>query len=252
MSGHSKWAGIKHQKAITDKRRGKLFTKLANSIAVAVKEGKSADAAANPRLRDAVTAAKDANMPGENIKRAIERGSGKGSIESFEIIYEGYGPGGVAVMAEALTDNKNRTAGEIRSIFTKNGGKLGTAGSVAWMFETRGVIKLEKEETDVTMLKAIDAGAHDVEEDATGVLAYTDPAFVKSVADKCAELGLKIISSGIEKIPKQSVVLDDEATAKAVIKFMEALEDQEDITATSANFDITPEVTEKMTAELSS
>lgn len=248
MSGHSKWAGIKHQKAITDKRRGKIFTKLANNIAVAVKEGHSDDPSASPRLRDAIAAAKDANMPGENIKRAIERGAGKGGGESFEIIYEGYGPAGVAVMAEAITDNKNRTAGEIRSVFTKNNGKLGGPGSVSWMFESRGVIKLEKGDVDSTMLQVIDAGAQDVEEDATGVLAYTDPTKLSEVSAKCEELGLKPISKGIEMIPKQSVVVGDESEARAIIKFMEALEDQDDVAATYANFDITPEVTEKLTA----
>lgn len=246
MSGHSKWHSIKHKKAATDAKRGKIFTQHANLITIAARKG--GDPEMNPGLRLAIDNAKKANVPNNNIDRAIKRGTGelKGEAEIAEITYEGYGPAGTAVIVECLTDNKNRTYTNIRTIFNKKGGNLGSSGSVAWMFERKGVITVEaKENTDEIELAAIEAGAEDIKVEGDLVEIHTDPSNLNEVNDKLKAQNIEIESAESLLVPKDSVKIENEEEAKKVLDFMEALEDDEDVSNVSSNFDISDELMEK-------
>jgi YebC/PmpR family DNA-binding regulatory protein len=241
MSGHSKWANIKHKKARTDAKRGRTFTKLVKEIMIAAKMGGS-EVSGNPRLRTAVDKAKSDNLPADNIARAIKKGAGELEGVSYEEgVYEGYGPGGVAVIVEFMTDNKNRTASDVRHAFTKYGGSLGTSGSVAWMFEKKGLFLFDLDSIveDELMEAALEAGADDVEtntEDKVYEVA-TDLTEFHKVKDAFDEAGLKYQSADITMIPKDTVKIDGKK-AGSVFKLLEGLEDLDDVQEVYANFDI--------------
>jgi len=244
MSGHSKWSTIKRQKGVTDAKRGALFTKVAREISVAARQG-GGDPDANYRLRLAVEKARSVNMPSDNIKRTIDKAVGGGEAEQYEeIVYEGYGPGGVAVLVEAATDNRNRTAAEVRSIFTKAGGQLAGSGAVAWQFEPRGLIAVNRDggiDADEVALTAIDAGAEDVDtDDPESIGIYTSPADLERVRKALDGAGVAVDSAENTMVAKQTVELDS-ARARQALRLVELLEDLEDVQRVTANFDI-PEV----------
>jgi YebC/PmpR family DNA-binding regulatory protein len=242
MSGHSKWSTIKRQKGAADAKRGQLFTKLGREIAIAARDG--ADPAANSRLRLAVQRARDANMPHDTIKRAIERGSGGGEGASYqEISYEGYGPNGVAILVDVMTDNRNRTAAEVRSVFSRNGGNLGESGSVRWLFDEKGVIALDASgrDTDEIALVAIDAGADDIQVDDGAVEVYTDPAAVEDIRAALEARGIEVTSSEITRVPKTTVPLDEEA-AQQTMRLIERLEELDDVQQVYSNSEVSDEV----------
>jgi YebC/PmpR family DNA-binding regulatory protein len=244
MSGHSKWSTIKRQKGANDAKRGALFTKVAREISVAARQG-GGDPEANYRLRLAIEKARSVNMPADNIKRTIEKATGGGEAEQFEeIVYEGYGPGGVAVLVEAATDNRNRTAAEVRSIFTKTGGQLAGHGAVAWQFEPRGLITIARNgvDADEVALAAIDAGADDVDTDAADAIEiYTDPGHLEAIRKALEETGVAVESAESTMIAKQTVELDS-AKARQALRLVEMLEDLDDVQRVSANFDIPEDV----------
>jgi len=245
MSGHSKWAGIKHKKALVDAKKGKLFSKLARAITVAAREG-GGDPENNAALAQAIVKAKDANMPSENIERAIKKGIGAGSeAESYQhLTYEGYGPSGVAVYVTALSDNRNRTAADIRHIFDRGGGKLGSDGSVSWMFERKGVIFVDKTACDEEqlMLVAIEAGAEDVLSEGDAYEIRCAVADFMSVRKKLEEAGIPYSSAELTMIPKTTVSIEDEAEARKTLRLLDALEDYDDVQEVYANFDIPDDV----------
>ncbi len=251
MSGHSKWSTIKHGKAITDARRGTLFTKLAKEIIVAARQGDS-DPDTNFRLRMAVQRAKDNNMPGDSIERAIKRGSGEGSgrDQMVEVVYEGYGPGGTAILLQALTDNRNRTVSDVRSTFSRIGGNMASAGAVAWQFEQKGVIVAEAgpEEAEELALAAIDAGADDFDTDDNTLHAYCSPQLLEGIRTTLAEHGASIASSELSMVPKSTVALDD-ATARRTLKLLDQLEELDDIQSVFSNADFPDEVLEQYRTE---
>lgn len=238
MAGHSKWANIKHKKAKMDAQKGKIYTRFSKLIIVAVREG-GPDPNTNSRLRDAIEKAKQANMPNDNIERAIKRGSGElggGNIE--EIIYEGYGPGGVAIMVDATTDNRNRTAGEMRHLFDKYGGNLGESGCVAWMFEKKGLILIEKKDdidVDNIMMLAIDSGADDVEESEDAIEITTTVENFEPVKNSLKNNGIQIFSAEISYIPNSTVSVA-EAESEKVEKLLEALEEHDDVQNVYTNY----------------
>jgi YebC/PmpR family DNA-binding regulatory protein len=243
MSGHSKWSTIKRQKGANDAKRGAIFTKVAREIIIAARMG-GPDPDANYRLRLAVEKARSVNMPSDNIKRAIERGSGGGEAVTYEeIVYEGYGPGGIAVLVETQTDNKNRTAAEVRSIFTKSGGQLAGSGAVAWQFEQRGVISVPRAgaDADEVALVAIDAGASDIDTDADPIEVYTEPGDLEAVRRSLEGAGVKVESAEIAMIAKNTVELDAHR-ARQALRLVELLEDLDDVQRVTANFDIPEEV----------
>jgi YebC/PmpR family DNA-binding regulatory protein len=244
MSGHSKWSTIKRQKGVTDAKRGALFTKVAREISVAARQG-GGDPDANYRLRLAIEKARAVNMPSDNIKRTIDKATGGGEAEQFEeIIYEGYGPGGVAVLVEAATDNRNRTAAEVRSIFTKTGGQLAGSGAVAWQFEPRGLIAVARGglDPDEVALTAIDAGADDVDtEDPETIEIYTTPGDLERVRLALDGAGVPVESAENAMIAKQTVELDS-ARARQALRLVELLEDLDDVQRVTANFDIPEDV----------
>ena len=244
MSGHSKWSTIKRKKGAQDARRGALFSKLSRAITVAAREG-GGDPEMNPALHLAVHKARDANMPNDNIQRAIDKGTGThGEAESFERInYEGYAPGGVAVMVEVLTDNRNRAASDVRYIFSKHGGKLGTSGSVTYLFERKGVILVPKEEVDEDELMelALEAGAEDVETTESDYRIITAPEDFAAVRDSLREAGVVFENTEITMQPQNSIELDA-ATAKQTLRLIDALEENDDVQEVYANFDISDEV----------
>jgi YebC/PmpR family DNA-binding regulatory protein len=247
MAGHSKWAGIKHKKAIVDARRGKLFTKLARAITVAAKEG-GGDIEGNPALALAVQKARDASMPKDNIERAIAKGTGEGAdADALEaVMYEGYGPGGVAILVEALTDNRNRTGSEIRHLFNKHGGNLGEPGSVAYLFDKKGVVVVDGERYgEDDLMPAVDAGAEDIQMDADVFEVLTDPADLAAVRAALEEAGVEVDESQVAQRPKSLVPLD-EAGAVKLMKLIDALEDQDDVDAVHANFDVDAEILERV------
>jgi YebC/PmpR family DNA-binding regulatory protein len=251
MSGHSKWSTIKRQKGANDAKRGALFTKLAREIITAARQG-GGDAETNYRLRMAVEKARANSMPADNIKRAIERATGAGAdAEQYEeITYEGLGPANVAVIVAAMTDNRNRTASEIRSAFNKAGGALST---VAWQFEPRGVIslRLDGHDPDEVTLAAIDAGAADVGTPDGGVIIVaTDPADLETVRSSLSAAGYEAESAELSMEPTTTVEITDEKTAKAVLQFMERLEDLDDVQNVYANFDIPAELMEQLEAQV--
>lgn len=238
MAGHSKWANIKHKKAKMDAQKGKIYTRFSKLIIVAVREG-GPDPNTNSRLRDAIEKAKQANMPNDNIERAIKRGSGElggGNIE--EIIYEGYGPGGVAIMVDATTDNRNRTAGEMRHLFDKYGGNLGESGCVAWMFEKKGLILIEKKDdidVDNIMMLAIDSGADDVEESEDAIEITTTVENFEPVKNSLKNNGIQFFSAEISYIPNSTVSVA-EAESEKVEKLLEALEEHDDVQNVYTNY----------------
>ena len=244
MSGHSKWSQIKRQKGAADTRRGAMFTKVTREIVIAAREG-GPDPDGNYKLRLAVEKARAINMPQENIRRAIERATGPGEAERFEeIAYEGYGAGGVAILVETATGNRNRTAADIRSIFSKHGGQLAGAGSVAWQFEPRGVISAspEGQAADDIALLAIDAGATDVDTDADTVLEiYTEPADLERVRAELERAGVRVESAEISMIAKVPMSIDP-TRARQNLRLIEALEEQDDVQRVTANFDIPEDV----------
>ena len=245
MSGHSKWSTIKRQKGVTDAKRGALFTKVAREISVAARQG-GGDPDANYRLRLAVEKARSVNMPSDNIKRTIDKAVGGGEAEQYEeIVYEGYGPGGVAVLVEAATDNRNRTAAEVRSIFTKAGGQLAGSGAVAWQFEPRGLIAIARDagvDVDEVALAAIDAGAEDVDtDDPESIGIYTSPADLERVRKALDGAGVAVDSAENTMVAKQTVELDS-AKARQALRLVELLEDLEDVQRVTANFDIPEDV----------
>jgi YebC/PmpR family DNA-binding regulatory protein len=243
MSGHSKWSSIRHKKAATDAKRGKIFTKLIKEITVAARMG-GGDPDANPRLRTAIAAAKNENMPKDNIERAIKKGTGDLEGVSYdESVYEGYGPGGAAIMVESLTDNKNRAVADIRHIFNKHGGNLGSGGCVAWMFETKGYFNFAKDavEEEKLMETAIDAGAEDVREDETSFEVITAPEDFEAVKKAIDAASLPCIAAEITKLPQSTTYLNG-AEAEKMIRLMEALEDCEDVQKVYTNADIPEEL----------
>ncbi len=247
MSGHSKWASIKHKKAITDSRRGKLFSKLIKEITVSARQGDGVPET-NPRLRVAIERAKAANMPNDNIDRAIKRGTGELPGVSYEeLIYEGYGPGKVAMIIEILTDNKNRTATEIRHIFSKAGGNLGASGCVAWMFQKRGIIAVPKKsilEEELIEI-ALDAGAEDVRTTEDSYEVLTLPQNFEKVKAKFDEKNIKYTLADIVMDPHTTVKLE-EKEAEQILKLVDALEEHDDVQNVYANFDISNEILEKL------
>ncbi|HHV44497.1 MAG TPA: YebC/PmpR family DNA-binding transcriptional regulator [Firmicutes bacterium] len=243
MAGHSKWANIKHKKQKEDKLRGKLFGKLTREIIVAAKEG-GGDINANFRLRTAVERARAANMPMDNIERAIKRGTGELDGANYEeFTYEGYGPAGVAILMNIATDNRNRTAGEIRHILDKHGGNLGESGCVSWMFSQKGELAVAKEgvDEDELMLAAVEAGAEDVETDDEEFLVYTAPGDLQKVKEALAEAGYVVSRAEVTMIPSNYVELNKEE-AERVLKLMDVLEEHDDVQAVYANFDIPEEI----------
>ena len=239
MSGHSKWHTIKHKKGAADAKRGKLFTRLIKELTVAARVG-GGDPDTNPRLRTVIADAKAANMPAENIKRAIRRGTGEEEgVHYEEVTYEGYGPGGAAVLVETLTDNKNRTVGEIRHTFTKFGGNLGEANSVGWMFEKRGVITVDKQKTseEALMAAVLDAGADDMKDDGSAweIVSPTDKH--SAVVEAVKALGIEPETAEIAMVPQNYIKLEGRP-AQQMLKLMEALEDHDDTQHVWSNFDV--------------
>ncbi len=247
MSGHSKWATIKHKKGKTDARRGKLFSKLSRAITVAAREG-GTDPAMNIALANAIEKAKAESMPKDNIERAIQRGGGGAEGEQYEsIVYEGYGPAGVAMIVEVLTDNRNRSAAEVRNIFSKHGGQLAQPGAVAWGFERRGSITIDGSRfaEDDIMTAAIDAGAEDVLQDGDAFQVLTEPSDFAAVRDAIIAAGIEIDNADLTMVPKNTVKLE-ENDARKTMKIMDALEDSDDVQEVYANFDIPEDVLEAL------
>jgi YebC/PmpR family DNA-binding regulatory protein len=251
VSGHSKWSTIKHKKGAADAKRGKLFTKLSKAIIVAAKEG-GPDPTANLSLQNAVEKAKSYSMPKDTIERAIARGAGTDAdAAAYEtIVYEGYGPDGVAVLVEALTDNRNRTASDVRHTFAKHGGNLGTTGAVAWLFERRGVVLVDAEsvDEDELTLAAAEGGADDVELDGTVFQVSSAPEALSAVRDAIEAAGIEVQSAELTMIPKTTVEVAEEAAAKKLIRLIEELEDNDDVQDVSANFDIPELILEAVSA----
>ncbi len=250
MSGHSKWSTIKHKKAAKDAKRGKIFTKLIREITVAARMGNSGDPAFNPRLRTAILAAKAASMPAENIERAIKKGLGEGGGASYEdAMYEGYGPGGVAVMVRALTDNKNRTVAEIRNLFTRHGGSLGEAGCVGWMFQRRGVLVVDASSIseEALMEAALEAGGEDVTESQGSFEVTTPPEAFEAVREALEKAGARIQSAEVTMVPVSTVPVRG-AEAQQLLKLLEALEDHDDVQGVSANADLDEDEIAQMSA----
>lgn len=247
MSGHSKWHNIAAKKTAEDKKRGKIFSKLIREITIAAKQS-GGDPETNPRLRLAIERAREANMPSENIKKAIQRGTGELEGERYEeIIYEGYGPGSVAIYIEASTDNRNRTTAEIRKIFNEHGGSLGESGCVSWMFERKGEIKVDPKplSDDELLLLAAELGAEDVRRDGEDIFVYTSPQDLFKIKTKLEENGIKVISSDFTMIPKNSVKLEGDK-AEQLLTLINELEDHDDVQKVYANFDISDEEMERI------
>jgi YebC/PmpR family DNA-binding regulatory protein len=241
VSGHSKWSSIKHKKGAADIKRGKLFSKLSRAIIVAAKEG-GGDPDGNLALQNAVEKARSYSMPKDNIERAIAKGTGEGAGGMvFEtVVYEGYGPGGVAIIAEALTENRNRTAAEVRHTFAKHGGNLGTDGSVNWMFERRGVVLVPADgvDEDALMLAAAEGGADDVEGDGSSFEVTSAPEALREVRQAIEDAGFQVESAELTLLPKTTVEIAEESVARTLVKLVEALEELDDVQEVYANFDI--------------
>jgi YebC/PmpR family DNA-binding regulatory protein len=249
MSGHSKWSSIKHKKALKDARRGKLFTKLIKEITVAARMG-GGDVNANPRLRTAVIAARQNSMPTDNIERAIKKGAGElEGVTYDEVTYEAYGPGGVAILVQALTDNRNRTVAELRSILQKHGGNLGSAGAVAWMFQKRGLITVDRAgvDEDRVMEVALEGGAEDVREAGDLLEILTAPERFEAVKTALEQAGVPIGSAEVTMMPQSSVSISGK-NAEHMVRLLEALEDHDDVQSVSSNMDIAAEELERLSA----
>lgn len=248
MSGHSKWSTIKRKKGAIDAKRGKIFTRLIKEITVAARSG-GGDPEGNPRLRSAIATAKTENMPKDNIARAIKKGTGEIAGEVYdEIMYEGYGPGGVAILVECLTDNRNRTVADVRHYFAKNNGNLGESGCVAYMFDKKGLILVDKTtiDEDDLMDKALEAGAEDVVDDDNVFQVLTAPEDFETVRAALEEQGVEFLEASVSMIPKNVIELADEKTAKQLMRLLENLEDNDDVQKVHANFDIPEEIMEKI------
>ena len=242
MSGHSKWSTIKHKKGAADAKRGRIFTRLIKEITIAARMG-GGSPEHNPRLRSAIAEAKANNMPASNIDRAIKKGTGElEGISYEEVTYEGYGPGGVAILLEAITDNKNRTTGEIRKIFSKGNGNLGEQNCVGWMFDAKGLIVISKGAVSEEKLMevALDAGAEDIEDEEDTFQVVTDPGSFQGVKDALAQAGVLMVSAKLDKIPQNTVRVEGKDAAQ-VLKLAEALEEHDDVQNVYANFDIDPD-----------
>lgn len=249
MSGHSKWSTIKRKKEAEDIKRGKEFSKLSRAISIAAKTGGSPDPEANPKLRVAIDQAKAANMPKDNIERAIQRAVG-GDADLEEIKYEGFAPDGVGVIVEAATDNKNRTAQEIKNIFERRGGSLAGPGSVSFNFEPKGLIVVEKKgNVDEQMLALIDAGVEDIEESDDGIEAYVAPSSLSEVKDKLKGLGYTVSSFELVQRPKTMQVVKEPASAQRILKFLDDLENHDDVQKVYANLDVPNDVMDEIEAE---
>ncbi len=248
MSGHSKWSTIKHKKGATDAKRGKIFTRLIKEITVAARMG-GGDPDGNPRLRSAIASAKTENMPKDNIVRAIKKGTGEleGAIYD-EILYEGYGPGGVAVLVECMTDNRNRTVADVRHFFAKSNGNLGESGCVAWMFDKKGLLQVEKEgvSEEQLMEMALEAGAEDVLEEDDEFQVITAPESFDAVRDALDAHKVRFIDASITMIPQNNIEVTDEKIAISLLKLLENLEDHDDVQTVHANFDIDDDLMEKL------
>ncbi|HFQ81665.1 MAG TPA: YebC/PmpR family DNA-binding transcriptional regulator [Desulfobacterales bacterium] len=248
MSGHSKWSTIKRKKGAADAKRGKIFTRLIKEITVAARMG-GGDPDGNPRLRSAIAAAKSENMPKDNIERGIKKGTGdlEGAMYE-EIIYEGYAPGGVAVLVECLTDNKNRTVADVRYCFSKNGGNMAESGCVSFLFDQKGMIQVESSSTteDELMDLALEAGADDVVEDGEVFQVLTEPGDFNDVREALEKSGVKIVEASITMLPQTSVDITEEKVAARIIRLMDALEDNEDVQNVYANFDIDDAIMESL------
>ena len=247
MSGHSKWSSIKHKKGAADAKRGQLFTKLTRALIVAAKDG-GPDPAANLALQNAIEKARAASMPKDNIERAIARGSGTGAdAASYEhISYEGYGPGGVAVYVDVLTDNRNRTAGEVRHIFARHDGNLAESGAVAWLFERKGVVLVDRDSTDEDelTLAAADAGAEDVAGEGSSFEVTCAPEDLNAVREALEKAGIAVSDAEVTMLPKTTVEIEDESVARKVLKLIDGLEENDDVQDVYANFDIPERVLE--------
>jgi YebC/PmpR family DNA-binding regulatory protein len=247
MSGHSKWASIKHKKAIVDSRRGKLFTKLARAITVAAKDG-GGDPDGNPALALAIQKARDASMPKDNIERAIAKGTGAGADAAAleAVLYEGYGPGGVALLVEAVTDNRNRTGSDVRHIFTKHNGSLGEPGSVAYLFDKKGLVVVDAERYgEDELMVAIDAGAEDISLDDDVYEIICEPSELNAVREALAQAGVELETAEVSQQPKTRVPLDEDGAGK-LLRLIDALEDQDDVDTVHANFDVDAEILERV------
>ena len=253
MSGHSKWKSIKHQKGVTDAKRSQVFTKFGHEISVAVRQG-GPDPEANPRLRLAIDRAREQNMPKDNIERAIKRATGEGAEATIEeVVYEGYGPGGIAILVHALTDNRNRTVSEVRNAFARAGGNLGEAGSVSWLFDTRGVISIDVSRGDVSRgeasgldpdeiaLRAIDSGADDVQVDDGTVEIYTKPEALDAIRRALSESGVPVASAEISQVPKSTITLDARQ-AEQTLRLLDSLDSLDDVQRVASNADFPEEV----------
>lgn len=248
MSGHSKWSKIKRKKGKADQERGKIFTRLIKEITVAAREG-GGDPDMNPRLRTAVALGKAANMPADNIKRGILKGTGKLPGVVFEsFVYEGYGPAGVAILMEVMTDNKNRTVGEVRHILTKHGGNLGANGCVAWMFDKKGLITVDTDMTDEDTLMeiAMDSGAEDVKSDSGVYEIFSDPDVLDDIRSAIEAKGITLATAEITMIPQTTVKLETESDANAMLKMLDLLEDADDVQKVYSNFDIDEDLLAKV------
>lgn len=248
MSGHSKWSTIKRKKGANDAKRGKIFTRLIKEITVAARGG-GGDPDGNPRLRSAIAAGKAENMPKDNIDRAIKKGTGELEGEVYEeILYEGYGPAGVAVLVDCMTDNRNRTVADIRHYFSKSSGNLGESGCVAWMFEKKGLIQVDKEKYDEEELMdlALEAGAEDVVEEDSTYQILTNPDEFGDVRDALQENGVEFFEAAVSMIPANTIAVTEEKQATSLLKLLENLEDHDDVQNVYANFDIDDELMEKI------
>jgi YebC/PmpR family DNA-binding regulatory protein len=251
VSGHSKWSSIKHKKGAADAKRGKLFSKLARAVIVAAREG-GPDPANNLALQNAIEKAREASMPKDNIERAIARGAGTDTDgQAYEhVIYEGYGPAGVAVLVEALTDNRNRTAAEVRHAFDKHEGNLGTSGAVAWLFERRAVVLVPADgvDEDELMLAAAEGGADDVTQDGSSFEVVAAPENLAAVREAVESAGFAVESAQVTMLPKTTVAIDEESAARKIVRLMDTLEDNDDVQDVYANFDIPERVLETVGA----
>jgi YebC/PmpR family DNA-binding regulatory protein len=251
MSGHSKWASIKHKKAVVDSRRGKLFTKLARAISTAARDG-GGELEGNPSLQLAVQKAKDASMPKDNIERAIAKGTGAGADTAAieDVLYEGYGPGGVAMLIEAMTENRNRTGADVRHVLTKHGGSLGEPGSVAYLFDKRGLILVDGERySEDDLMPAIEAGAEDIAEDDGLFEILTEPATLTAVRAALEEAEVEVQSSELAWLPQARVPVAEDDAGK-LLRLIDALEDLDDVDAVHANFDVAADVLERAAASI--
>ena len=248
MSGHSKWSTIKHKKAAQDAKRGKAFSKIIKEVTVAARIG-GGDLAANPRLRTAIAAAKAENMPKDNIERAIKKGTGELEGANYEeVTYEGYGPGGAAILVETISDNRQRTVADVRHLFAKRGGNLGEPGSVAWIFEKKGLILVEKDKADeeTLMTIALEANAEDIQEQESEWEVYTAPESFEDVKSALEANSIPVLTAEVTMLPGNTVSIEDEKQASQLLILMEALEENSDVQNVYANFDIPDEILEKV------